>query len=353
MELHSRNTKNRPLITIALISHDHEKFIERAIQGVLSQNYFPLEIILSNDCSNDNTYGLLEKAASTYSGPHSIRLNRTSRNLNVSGHMNEIFKLAKGEIIVSASGDDISKPDRVETIFKAWNHFDRKPNCIYSDFEVIDELGSRLPNSPYSKSCGSKKPEFIEENYSLIDFLGPNKPVVFGCCAAWSRNLIRQFGPLDEDNLHEDEALALRACCLGSIVKINAPLLQYRVHENNQWARNDSKPETLREIDDNKDNKWKEISRRCGMYTAFLHDISVAREKQIIDHSTYRSAKFICDEKQNSFNSLLRLRDSKIAKKPQAVWQALKSNRKFTLLSLIPWFMLRRIKLFRNRFLNI
>lgn len=49
-----------PLVTFAVIVYNQECFIEEAIEGVFTQIYYhPLEIILSDDCSNDHTYQII------------------------------------------------------------------------------------------------------------------------------------------------------------------------------------------------------------------------------------------------------------------------------------------------------
>ena len=56
----------RPLVTFGLISYKQEKFIEEAIKSALSQDYSPLEIVISDDCSLDNTFSIIEKVVSEY-----------------------------------------------------------------------------------------------------------------------------------------------------------------------------------------------------------------------------------------------------------------------------------------------
>jgi glycosyltransferase involved in cell wall biosynthesis len=47
---------NKPLISFLLLSYNQEEYINDAVDGAFSQTYSTLEIIISDDCSNDNTY---------------------------------------------------------------------------------------------------------------------------------------------------------------------------------------------------------------------------------------------------------------------------------------------------------
>ena len=73
----------RPLVTVALFSYNQEHYVGEAIASILAQDYSPLEIILSDDCSTDNTFMVMQQAAKIYSGPHKIVLNRNLINLNL------------------------------------------------------------------------------------------------------------------------------------------------------------------------------------------------------------------------------------------------------------------------------
>ena len=58
----------------------------------------------------------MQQAAATYNGPHKIVLNRNDENLHIGGHVNTVNRMASGELVVVAAGDDISLPSRVRTL---------------------------------------------------------------------------------------------------------------------------------------------------------------------------------------------------------------------------------------------
>ena len=104
----------RPLVSFILLAYNQERYIHQAIDGALSQAYSPLEIILSDDCSPDRTFAIMQEKASAYVGPHEIVLNRNSQNLGLGRHYSRAMELAHGEIVELAAGDDISLPSRTE-----------------------------------------------------------------------------------------------------------------------------------------------------------------------------------------------------------------------------------------------
>ncbi|MEO8808402.1 MAG: glycosyltransferase, partial [Burkholderiaceae bacterium] len=76
-----------PLASLLLIAYQQEKTVAQAVAGALSQTYTPLEIILSDDASNDGTFAAMQAAVAGYTGPHHILLNRNPRNLGIGAHL--------------------------------------------------------------------------------------------------------------------------------------------------------------------------------------------------------------------------------------------------------------------------
>ena len=104
--------EERPLVTFALFAYNQEKYIREAVEGAFAQTYDPLEIILSDDCSTDSTFLIMQQMADEYEGPHTVRVVRNAFNMGVLKHVFERGRDVQGSIIVMAAGDDISFPHR-------------------------------------------------------------------------------------------------------------------------------------------------------------------------------------------------------------------------------------------------
>ena len=105
-------TPDRPLVTFALFAYNQEQYIREAVEGAFSQTYEPLEIILSDDCSSDRTFEIMQEMAAAYEGPHEVRVRRSQLNRGISSHFKEVIEQSSGHYIVLAAGDDISLPER-------------------------------------------------------------------------------------------------------------------------------------------------------------------------------------------------------------------------------------------------
>ena len=121
------------MLTFAIAAYNQERFIKEAVEGAFAQTYSPLQIILSDDCSKDRTFQIMEQMAADYHGPHRLKLNQNLVRRSIGGHINRVAELSEGEMIVGAAGDDLSLPQRTQRVFEAWNQAGRPPTSVHSD----------------------------------------------------------------------------------------------------------------------------------------------------------------------------------------------------------------------------
>jgi glycosyltransferase involved in cell wall biosynthesis len=88
-----------------MITHNHELYIEKAINGVLIQNVnFKIELVIGEDDSSDNTRLICERYASSY--PEMIRLLPKEQRLGMSKNFLQTIQCCKGKYITFCEGDD-------------------------------------------------------------------------------------------------------------------------------------------------------------------------------------------------------------------------------------------------------
>lgn len=213
---------NNPLITLFLISYNQEKFISDAVISLLLQTYEPLQIILSDDCSCDQTYSIAVEMVKNYNGPHQILLNRNDTNLGIGGHVNKIMELAEGELIIQADGDDISMPNRVADIVQMWLDSGRKYLSICSEMLMINDAGEYYNKLPKVKPV------------TFDNVLRPHARWIYGASLAWHKSLFEIFGLLRDDVVSQDKAIGFRSLLIGQgIGCVEKPLVKYRFHSTN------------------------------------------------------------------------------------------------------------------------
>jgi glycosyltransferase involved in cell wall biosynthesis len=210
----------RPLITFFVVAYNQEQFIREAIAGAFSQTYQPLEIILSDDCSVDQTFEIMQEMARDYRGSHTVVLNRNEHNRGIGGHVSRVMELSHGDLIIASAGDDVSLPERTSVLYRAWENSDRKALSLFSAYTKIDEAGKQVG------TCSSGDTESEHDYLSLFNTTGN---VVHGCVHAWDRRVFEVFGPLKPEIVTEDVIISLRSSYLGMIRYTPETLVRYRL----------------------------------------------------------------------------------------------------------------------------
>ncbi|MBB3047306.1 glycosyltransferase involved in cell wall biosynthesis [Litorivivens lipolytica] len=217
--------------SLILFAYNQEDYIESAVHSALSQNYEPLEILISDDCSSDKTFSLIEKITKDYSGRHSVKINRNEQNLGLIEHINKAFSMVTGEIIAVAAGDDISLPDRVNQIVEAYLQNNERPTLVHSSAIQIDHQDIE---------AGEIKPEWgISEPQIAHSALSP--ALYIGATAAYSRSLLALFPPIQNKRTYEDLVWGFRSALVKAVVYIDKPLVKYRTNVGISWKLHEGK----------------------------------------------------------------------------------------------------------------
>jgi len=100
-----------PLVSVIISAFNAENTIEKSVESISHQSYKNLEILVSDDCSSDNTYEMLIKMNSK---DERIVVIKNQKNLGLTKSLNNLLNLASGKYIARHDADDISKKIRIE-----------------------------------------------------------------------------------------------------------------------------------------------------------------------------------------------------------------------------------------------
>ena len=141
-----------PRITLILLAYNQQATARAAAESCLAQQCEPMEVVLSDDASTDATFAELQAAADAYRGSHQVRVRRSPVNLGIGAHYNALLRETSGELLVTAAGDDISLPQRVQRLAAAWDATGQRADLIASHFTDMDADGVwaqvAFPNFP-------------------------------------------------------------------------------------------------------------------------------------------------------------------------------------------------------------
>jgi glycosyltransferase involved in cell wall biosynthesis len=103
--------KNLPLVSICIPAYNAERFIAETLESALRQDYPNCEIIVSDDCSTDQTPAIVRN----YAG-RKVGLIRQEKNLGICGNYNAVIKLSNGKFICKLDADDLLEPQYISSL---------------------------------------------------------------------------------------------------------------------------------------------------------------------------------------------------------------------------------------------
>ena len=90
-----------------MITYNHDRYIKEAINGILSQKTnYNYELIISNDCSPDDTDSVIKEIIRVHPEGKRIRYFNQKKNLGITPNFLFTLKEAKGKYIALCEGDD-------------------------------------------------------------------------------------------------------------------------------------------------------------------------------------------------------------------------------------------------------
>ena len=108
-----------PLISVCIPAYNHEKYVELAIRSVLEQDYPHIELIVVDDCSQDDTWPIikaLEKECCE--ALERVVLKRNEINLGTWDTFNKLCSLSIGEFFIPLASDDKLLPGALSALIK-------------------------------------------------------------------------------------------------------------------------------------------------------------------------------------------------------------------------------------------
>lgn len=211
--------QDRPLVTFALFAYNQERYIREAVEGAFAQTYEPLEIILSDDCSSDRTFEIMQEMAAEYEGPHDVRARRNPKNMNVAPHVLKVLREAKGDFFVLAAGDDVSDPLRTKKIIEFFQ--ETGATGVHSGCRLIDDVGNVIAEKYIATGDLHVRYWFHVDQSSFVH----------GATSAYSRKVMNYF-PERQYNTHGEDGLLTTAILANglSIRCLEDKLVDYRTH---------------------------------------------------------------------------------------------------------------------------
>ena len=226
-----------PMISFVVSSYNYEKYILKTLESIKSQTYRNFEIIIVDDCSNDNSCKIIEDFISE-NQDLKITLIKQSSNQGQMASMIRGLDIAQGQFVSFIDSDDILMPDYAKHHIRV--HL--QTSVAFTSCQII-EIGEddeiHTMNSISSPHCKNLDELFAGENvnYKILKnkhfggwYWSPNSSAMFRKA---SIEQIINYKNTDKWKICPDKFLFNFANLIGGSAIIYTPLIGYRRHKNN------------------------------------------------------------------------------------------------------------------------
>lgn len=127
------------LVSVIIPTYNRAKTLPRAVKSVLAQTYQNFELIVIDDCSQDNTDETLEQF-----DDNRIKYIRHSHNKGGGAARNTGIACAIGKYIAFLDSDDVWLKEKVEEQIKFFKKLPGEYGVIYTGFNIINSMGYKI-----------------------------------------------------------------------------------------------------------------------------------------------------------------------------------------------------------------
>ncbi|MBF0328467.1 MAG: glycosyltransferase family 2 protein [Nitrospirae bacterium] len=201
-----------PKVTVYIPTHNHEHYVEQAIESVLRQKFNDWELIVIDDGSNDNTRRIL---ANYEHNPKIHIIFQENKGLTVTNNI--ALRASAGDYVMRLDGDDFLDENILLVLS---NVLDTHPEIglVYPDWYEVNEHGEMM-NVIRRNNAGET---------SLFDI------PAHGACTMIRKSCLLDLGGYNEDIKCQDGYdLWIRFIEKYKVYNVNCPLFYYRKHSAN------------------------------------------------------------------------------------------------------------------------
>ena len=227
-------------VSIAMATYNGEAFLAEQLESLVSQTLRPVELVVGDDGSTDNTLRILEQFARR--APFDVQITRNESRLGYRENFILTAERCRGTLVAFCDQDDVWLENKLSTLVPCFN--DRQCLLAYHNAELTDVCGSShglfyesAPQSPIAQPLTLRPWHFSHGFTQVFD------RSLLVASSLW-KGMLDTFMP--GQPMGHDLFFFLIASTLGRVAYVDAPLVQYRQHAGQTLGMSTTGKNTLR-----------------------------------------------------------------------------------------------------------
>jgi glycosyltransferase involved in cell wall biosynthesis len=209
-------------INVLILTCEHEHFIEECLNSVIGQVVdIPIEIIVMDDASKDNTSSLVKKVTQKNKIP--IKLITNKKRLGCYLNLRKGIQHCTGKYVAYLEGDDFFCNSRKLQIQLDFMEHNKEFSCHGAGVQFVDEQSRLLINKYYNLSC-----DRVLTNAEIWGY-----PIFQTSTLFFRRDLITNLPKMFKNTISNDRILFALLFDKGPVFYNHLVLTAYRFHSKN------------------------------------------------------------------------------------------------------------------------
>ena len=215
--MQKNKNKKLPLVSIILNCYNSAKFLKKSISSVVSQNYKNWELIIYDNCSNDNTKSEVLK----FKNNKKIKYFKSNKFYNLYNARNLAFKKTKGSLITFLDADDWwDKSKLIKQV--SFLEKNKEYNVVYANLFLFNEKRNKISLFSKNKLYNGHITQQLLDNFKM--------PIL---TTMIRRKVLLKHSFDKAYNIIGDFDLFVKISLKEKIYSIQEPLAFYRIHNSN------------------------------------------------------------------------------------------------------------------------
>lgn len=199
-------------VSVVLATYNGANFIEEQLDSLRAQTYPINEVLITDDCSSDETVSIVKNYITKFNLDNKWRLVCNNKNKGYACNFMDAAFGAHNDLIFFCDQDDIWLNDKIESMVKVLEKH-RKINMLASDLELfyVDENALHWDSKDTEVMSNSRKVESV--CFSLVNIHCQRS----GCTMCIRRDFLQKIKPYWRKNWAQDDFIwkcsILSDCC--------------------------------------------------------------------------------------------------------------------------------------------
>jgi len=214
-------------IDILMATYNGEKYLKEQIESILNQTYKNIRLIISDDCSTDNTRKIIKQYKEK---DNRIISYFQTKNLGYVKNFDFLLTKVENDIYMLSDQDDIWLSDKVE---KSYNFLkENDADLVFTDLIVVDENAKIINTSFNNMMKLTKKIQKTVGTYELAYLYN----TITGCTIMSKKDKLKYVLniPTNSKHIYHDHWIGLAISINGKVKYLPEGTIKYRQHGDNQ-----------------------------------------------------------------------------------------------------------------------